>query len=1060
MSRRIDRWIGLGVGAVLWLGVVPAAVLGSLPPNSNRVESFALDEDLPSSFILALEQDAEGRLWILDRLGVKVWDGRRLKTYDRNHGLGLTRVGDMVMDEAGRPWLVSGLGQLRLFQLKGDMWERDPGLGMEVFVDTTISLAVLGEDPDILVAVGTNQDGIWLWRRQADGTLGDRFRPEPALDWQGTYVIERWGDRLAVGTEGGLCLLDDQGGLDCSMADGRPILALAVESIAESSSDGAQRLWAWGRNARQGPERERSWIAYREDERWQSVGDSSALPPVDPALRLPLMRNRLIAPDRTGGAYFGDGLSQYRIDREGRVVALSATSSAGPQTGITALSADREHGMWIGTPWGLARIGSRRFSQMDSRHGLLEDEVTAVYQTADGMMVFGHNYGVSVLRDGVVTPLPFPTGEGATITRQRVFDIDSTADGFVWLATFGADIWRLDPGRLELVRYLEAGGRTLERDAVGRLWISGKDRLWLYENGAFEPRAELKDVGTLQWLDIDADGRFLMATQQGLTVWEDGEQSWIYGAEPAVNRLFCVRVLENGEIWLGSEIGPYRLDENGIEPIPGLLEDRQRTIFFIFEHDGKVWLGTDNGVVIWDGHNQRHLSVAHGLAGRETNRGAGYPAPDGSLWIGTDRGVSRYHPAYDHQPPAPSLELRGLEVGGVLRAADRPLRFAHDENGWLFHVETVAFSTEQPMQMRYQLEGFDAEPVGPVELSQTVRYTNLPHGTYRFRVEVGWPGGAWSAPVESAELKISRAFWRRPWFLALMIFSVGSLFLTILELTRRRAIKLERMNRRLHEAAAEREKLIDSLETKNVELERFTFTVSHDLKTPLVTIRGFQGFIRRAVEQGRYDEIVEDLERIDAAADKMGRLLDELLALARVGRVVNLSEQVSLTGLARDVEAVMAAQIREHGVELRIQEDMPEVFGDQARLRMVLQNLVDNAIKFSAHRRAPVVRIEAKRGETHTEWTVSDNGRGIAREHQGQIFGLFKRLDVAGSGTGVGLALVKRIIEAHGGRIEVRSAGLDQGCTFRLLLPHRTPTRGETSAEPEAGGHSAEADSL
>jgi len=236
-------------------------------------------------------------------------------------------------------------------------------------------------------------------------------------------------------------------------------------------------------------------------------------------------------------------------------------------------------------------------------------------------------------------------------------------------------------------------------------------------------------------------------------------------------------------------------------------------------------------------------------------------------------------------------------------------------------------------------------------------------------------------------------------------------------------------------AEAEREHLIKELEAQNAELERFTYTVSHDLKSPLVTIKGFLGLLEKDALQGKTELMKQDIEHISRAADEMQRLLGDLLELSRIGRLVNPPEAVSLTDLAREAVEQVAGQIAERGVEVEIASEMPVVVGDRVRLLEVLQILIDNAVRYMGDQPAPRIEVEATQEGPDVSITVRDNGIGIAPRFQDKVFGLFERLDAASEGTGIGLALARRIVEVHGGRIWVESEGRGHGARFVFTLP-------------------------
>jgi PAS domain S-box-containing protein len=235
----------------------------------------------------------------------------------------------------------------------------------------------------------------------------------------------------------------------------------------------------------------------------------------------------------------------------------------------------------------------------------------------------------------------------------------------------------------------------------------------------------------------------------------------------------------------------------------------------------------------------------------------------------------------------------------------------------------------------------------------------------------------------------------------------------------------------------QREELIRELEAKNDELERFTYTVSHDLKSPLITIKGFLGLIAKDVADGQTDRIGEDVARMTSAADGMQRLLHELLRLSRIGRIVSPSERVPFGEVAREAAALVRARLEERRVEVEIDDDLPVVHGDRVRLVEVAQNLLENAAKFLGDQPSPVVRVGARPGESGAPPVlfVRDNGIGIDPRFHEKVFGLFEKLDPRAEGSGVGLALVRRIVEVHGGRVWIESGGRGQGTTVCFTLP-------------------------
>jgi len=257
------------------------------------------------------------------------------------------------------------------------------------------------------------------------------------------------------------------------------------------------------------------------------------------------------------------------------------------------------------------------------------------------------------------------------------------------------------------------------------------------------------------------------------------------------------------------------------------------------------------------------------------------------------------------------------------------------------------------------------------------------------------------------------------------------------------AIALQQTNlyNALQNELAERKKLIFELETKNAELERFTYTVSHDLRNPLVTIKGFVGMLEKDLREGKDEKVASHLQRIENAADKMHSLLKDLLELSRIGRIANPSEEVNLSQVVSEAIESLDARLRSRKVTVHCPLELPTVFGDRIRLREVFENLIDNAAKYTGNQPEPMIEIGTRMDADGTVFFVKDNGMGIEPQYQKKVFGLFDKLDPASEGTGIGLALIKRIIEVHGGKIWVESEGLGKGSTFCFTMPGATATK-------------------
>jgi signal transduction histidine kinase len=233
----------------------------------------------------------------------------------------------------------------------------------------------------------------------------------------------------------------------------------------------------------------------------------------------------------------------------------------------------------------------------------------------------------------------------------------------------------------------------------------------------------------------------------------------------------------------------------------------------------------------------------------------------------------------------------------------------------------------------------------------------------------------------------------------------------------------------------ERKRQERELSDKSAELERFTYTVSHDLKSPLVTVKTFLGYLEQDLLAPDAERVKQDVGYMRGAADKMGHLLDELLNLARVGRKMNPPVRVAFQQVAREAIGLVAGRISTSRAEVSVADAAVVLEGDRPRLVEIWQNLVENACKFMGDQPKPRVEIGVEQRGAEMVFFVRDNGVGIEPRYQEKVFSLFEKLNPKMEGTGMGLALVKRVVELYKGRIWVESGGLGQGANFLFTLP-------------------------
>jgi len=239
--------------------------------------------------------------------------------------------------------------------------------------------------------------------------------------------------------------------------------------------------------------------------------------------------------------------------------------------------------------------------------------------------------------------------------------------------------------------------------------------------------------------------------------------------------------------------------------------------------------------------------------------------------------------------------------------------------------------------------------------------------------------------------------------------------------------------------ALETRRLTRDVERKGREIESFVYSASHDLKSPLVSLMGYIGYLKDDLDAGRYDRSSQFLGQIEDASQRIRRNIDDLLELSRAGAAPLQPERFRFAQVAQPALDDLRDAVEQRGIECVLEGHDVTLMGDRERLTDLVENLVSNAVKYGGDSESPVVRVSAERDGAWVVVRVSDNGPGIRPEDHDRIFGMFERLSATQEGTGLGLSIVRKIAEAHGGRVRLESTP-GAGATFIVHLPIADPS--------------------
>lgn len=249
--------------------------------------------------------------------------------------------------------------------------------------------------------------------------------------------------------------------------------------------------------------------------------------------------------------------------------------------------------------------------------------------------------------------------------------------------------------------------------------------------------------------------------------------------------------------------------------------------------------------------------------------------------------------------------------------------------------------------------------------------------------------------------------------------------------------KIRKLNEELEERVIER---TAQLEATNKELEAFTYSVSHDLRAPLRAISGYTNILIEDYQPLLGTEGKRISNVISSEAQRMGRLIDDLLAFSRLSRKEMQTSRLDMKAMAQTLFNELTQPDERGRIDFQIQ-NLPPAVGDAALIHQVWVNLLSNAFKFTSKKERAIIEVGSTQGKNETIYYVRDNGAGFDMQYADKLFGVFQRLhnEHEFEGTGVGLAIVQRVILRHGGRVWGEGKE-DQGAVFYFVLPRKEAT--------------------
>jgi signal transduction histidine kinase/ligand-binding sensor domain-containing protein len=1015
---------------------------------------------LGNAAVLGLAEDAAGDVWMATEGGLDVW---RRQTEQFEHFRDNAAVSNGLGDDTTQSLALNPNGSLCVGTRRAGVSEYDPRTGRF----TRLSAVNRGwarcllRDRRGALWIGTGTDGLISIE---GGTQRVRvYRHDPAvaaslIDDRIACLAEDAAGELWIGTERGLCRLDvarESFTRHPLQLDGRVTDPSVTALIADR--DGVLGVGTDGQG----------FVLYEpatgrtvQHRRSRYAGNSLAADAV-----------RAVFRDSRGDLWIGhfpSGISHF--DRSAAAFQVFTSVPGATNTlsddQVLCFWEEPDGDLWVGTDNGGANRWHAATGQWSREDGprpaaseSIKSALSILRDRQGSLWIASWDGGVSRHdeRTGEFTRyLPEPS-QPAALASLHAWRLAEDPQGNVWIATIGGGLERFAPqrGGFEHHRHDPGNPESLNDDIVSSLLVARDGALW-----AGTPKGVARrDPATGRWQ------RFLDRP----------------GQPGALTGFWVFDLLEDrtGQIWASSEGGGLsRLDPHSGAAVNfrtghglpgnvlhGLLEDEA----------GALWIGTNRGLVRFDPPTGRIrvFDESNGLPGAQFNPHARLRLRNGDFLFGTTQGFVRFAPAaLLRDSPPPRVVLTEFTIANVVvqpgvpgsllaRSITETRRLEVPANAGVLGFEFAGMDFRSPARLRYQvrLDGFDSawRDLGH---ERRAIFTRLDAGEYRLRIRASNGATGWSSGDTGLELIVVPPWWRTSWFrggLGLGVIALASGAGWAFSAHRLRESQRQRELQTERERSEERARSAEALRRLNEDLERrvadrtsqlaaavreleaFSYSVSHDLRAPLRSIHGFsrvllEDYTARLDADGR-----DSLQRICAASERMGQLIDDLINLARVSRDTMHCTTVDLTAMANEVAVDLRQESPRREIVFEVAAGLT-AHGDARLLRIVLENLLGNACKFSSKRATARVEFgRTMRGGTDTFY-VRDNGAGFDMRFAQKMFGAFQRFHSSAEfpGTGIGLATVQRIIHRHGGDVAAEGRP-DEGATFYFTLPPTNP---------------------
>lgn len=702
---------------------------------------------------------------------------------------------------------------------------------------------------------------------------------------------------------------------------------------------------------------------------------------------------------------------------------------------------DPKGNIWIGTDGGGLNYWNRSLNTFDTyslkNKTFNSDVVLSILKTKENEFWAGTwTHGISVFNTET-KDYSVLTSENSFLKSNIIIDLLKDKKNRIWVVNYFAGVQLYDPAtethqNIELISDID--GRVI--NSLHKIYEDNQGNIWL---------------GTLN---------------SGLFKLTENDNKWSikhFHTKNSLNNRFVNVIIQDDEntVWVGTQGGLHKYSNKtdsftAITKEDGLKNDAIKGI--INDKNGHLWLSTENGIIKYNYKTGETINydLGDGLQAKEYIASSSLTTKKGEYLFGGVNGLNIFTASeVEKRKDTLTLFVSGLKIFnqpvlpndefGVLEkdiSQVDSLTFSYDQSVINIDFKALTFRHHENVNYAFFLEGFEKD-WNYVGNKPTATYTNLNQGEYVLRMKSTNSDGVWVDNEIDLHITVTPPFWNTWWFKLLMVCSLLLLiyvayYFKVKSFKKNQRLLKQMVTERTQELQLQKNKLIEAandLKSKNEEIQRFTYAVSHDLKSPLSNIKGLASLIPLEMELKGNEDIAEYLKLIDVSCNNMNELISDITEIARLGKIENKNELLKTNEILSISTNLIKSQLNKKNIDFTIAENLPDIFGDRNRIIQVFGNFLDNAIKYMGDQANPKIVVDFEEDGDNNIFYVKDNGLGMDKAALEKLFTPFERFHEKIKGTGLGLYMVKQIAHSHGGTIVAESEGVKKGSTFKLILP-------------------------